>query len=186
MEPAAQAAGFALSSCRSSICERLFAMDGAETRDAGMREARRVRSNRTLRLLTRLTCWAGAIGSVALIQPVALGNTQSAFQIAQVPVPPKRPAHLDRPEPAQPSEPAARATPAPAARSPTPASLRPPDAKPAQEEPPYHPMTEPGPMTHRRAAIRSCTEEWYRMKKSGAAGTQVWRDFSMECLQRKR
>ena len=111
---------------------------------------------------------------------------QPAYQLAQAPLPPSRPAHLDQRKSSQPEPeaPAAPVTPIPRAVSRTPAgdSAR----VPAPAEAPFHPMTEPGPMTHRRAAVRACSEEWQKLKKTGAAGLRVWRDFSMECLTRKK
>ena len=118
--------------------------------------------------------------------------------MAQAPLPPQRPAHLDRRESPAETTPAPTVAPSPAAPSGLPQSTgkRGPsvesDKRPSTPavplvEAPYHPMTEPGQMTpQRRAAIRSCAEEWQKLKRSGAAGIRTWHDFSMECLQRKR
>lgn len=128
-----------------------------------------------------------AFAAFALVFSAAsyLTCAQAAQQLAQAPLPPRRPAHLDNREtaPAAPAlqQPAPVPSPAPATRAP---------AKPAPAglpaDAPYHPMTEPGPMTQRRTAIRACTEEWQKLKTTGAAGTRIWREFSMECLLRKK
>ncbi len=105
-------------------------------------------------------------------------------QLAQAPVPPRRPARLDQRD-------APAGTQSEPAQTPSPASARAVTIKPAlapaakPEEPLYHPMTEPGAMGPRRATLRACTEEWQKLKKSGAAANRIWRDFSMECLTRK-
>ena len=110
-----------------------------------------------------------------------------AMELAQAPLPPRRPAHLDNREtpPAQPPE----SRQAPAQETPR-SILKPapsgPNQKPGISNIPYHPMTEAGPMTARRAAVRACAEEWQHLKKTGAAGLRIWRDFSMECLTRKQ
>ena len=128
---------------------------------------------------------AVAIVLVQAALDLSRAQAQPAYTLAQAPLPPSRPAHLDQRKTSQPEPETAAApvTPIPRAAARAPAGQSP--RAPAPAAAPFHPMTEPGPMTHRRAAVRACTEEWHKLKKTGAAGTRTWRDFSMECLTRK-
>ena len=125
---------------------------------------------------------AGALLCLGCLQEQGV-LAQQSWLLAQVPTPPRRPAHLGASEPANaPPPPTAQPTITRSRPQQQPAEVQ----KPAAPEAPYHPMTAPGSMTERRAGIRACTEEWQKMKKAGTTGTMLWRDFSMECLTRKR
>lgn len=122
---------------------------------------------------------------------IALPEAMEARAQAQssrraVPLPPRRPAHL-APAP-QPRETQQDETSRPdfskgaGAEKPSPVQRKAP-AIPVEQQ---HPLSKPGPMIKRRAAVRACYEEWAKMKKDGRSAGNVWRDFSMECLTRKK
>lgn len=147
---------------------KLFALRGA--------------ARKGLLALTRAAAGACLSTIAPLLTPCATPSAaimaQAIAQSASTPLPPRRPAHLDKRE----APPKAHQPPATRSRESTEPAPMPAPAQPSQ----IHPMAQPGPMTHRRAAIRACTLEWQRMQRSGTAGLQIWRDFSMECLQRQR
>ncbi len=105
-------------------------------------------------------------------------GARSAPVIAQTPLPPRRPAHLDSREPRTPAVVPPRASP----RT-TPAR---PAQTPAIDDTAYHPMTDTSATGPSRAAVRACTEEWRKLRQTGATGALTWREFSMNCLTRKQ
>ncbi len=125
----------------------------------------------------------GSVDTASALGPDRNNEPGARQQLAQAPVPPRRPAHLEQHN--APVEATSEPALTPSATPPRPAikPAAPPAARP--QDIPYHPMTEPGPMGPRRAALRACTEEWQKLKKSGGAANRTWRDFSMECLSRK-
>lgn len=150
-----------------------------------MKGSQRIRSTiaiggfaRMLRLPMLLSLALGAQTGLA---------TPSALAVAQAPLPPQRPAHLNAVRPMSPEQTAPSPPPAPSAPPQTTGSIPPASAEPsALSMRPPHPLNEPGALVARRTAIRICAEEWQQLKKTGSAGVRVWRDFSMDCLARHK
>lgn len=140
--------------------------------------------------LRRWAIYAAAFSLILTSSPLPFFDAPARAQSRQgtIPLPPRRPAHLSpAPNASQADQQPATAQPPAGERGTTSAQPPSPQRKPPPLRiEPQHPLSQPGPMSERRAAVRFCYEEWMKMKKDGRSAGKVWRDFSLECLTRRK